>query len=261
MFCQDKYWMEFIDGYNYRINIVGEDSQLIVDSYNRTINAQIKDINENIIVNTDTGSLHGTLYGDINHIDGKIMFDSKSSVLFISSIQNSSADGIHFGDKENIVDLYFNTNKIEINSCLAPINSSSITVNTYNGTISNFENLNHLDKISIISCKGFYNKNFKSALEIGYYVEENLKSSSNSIPTMFFLKTQDGSSVNDVELNNDFKFEDCLTFGRKTLSAPIVKVGSHNDVNQIEAQEGMIIFNNKTKKFQGFTGNEWVNLH
>ena len=64
------------------------------------------------------------------------------------------------------------------------------------------------------------------------------------------------------EINTEHPiFKESLTFGKRTLSAPIVKVGAHNSTDEIKAEKGMIIFNDATGKFQGYTGTEWVNLH
>jgi len=55
-----------------------------------------------------------------------------------------------------------------------------------------------------------------------------------------------------------------LEFNNKgVLTVPVVKAAGTTFTarDSMTAEEGMIIFNKNSKKFQGFTGIEWVDLH
>jgi len=56
--------MNFYDGYNYRLNISGSDSSIIVDSNNNLIRANLVSADDKIIVDINNQSLYGNLYGN-----------------------------------------------------------------------------------------------------------------------------------------------------------------------------------------------------
>ena len=51
--------------------------------------------------------------------------------------------------------------------------------------------------------------------------------------------------------------------GKGVLSVPIFQAKGHTEASktEVETKEGMIIFNTTLKKFQGYDGSAWVNLH
>jgi len=131
--------MEIYEGYNYRINIVGADSSIIVDSNTGLIRGCVADVNENIMVDTFTNTFQGTLVGSVIDKNLNIIVDIDNNTinaLNINSdhIQSNTFQGTLVGsviDKNLniIVDIDNNT----INAL--NINSDHIQSNTFQGTL------------------------------------------------------------------------------------------------------------------------------
>jgi hypothetical protein len=225
--------MNFLDGYDYRINIVGEDSSVIVDSYTGIIKGRIANKNEDIILDPYTATM-------------------RASVL-----ENANEHGIKVGSLQSPASLEFDITNLNINSYIKYTDSSLISLNVHYTEI----NLDSTNLVNILTCKVLHNNKHRKTVEFGVCSDNKLPSSNEPFPSIFFLKTYDGVKENDPVYNDIRDHKESLTFGRNTLSAPIFKVGAHRNVDQLEAEKGMIVFNDKTKKFQGYTGKRWVDLH
>ena len=67
---------DFIPGEGYRLDVLGADDSVLVDSWAGQIKADVVDINGNIQVDTVSGKLYGPIIGDIQDIDGTVLYNS-----------------------------------------------------------------------------------------------------------------------------------------------------------------------------------------
>jgi hypothetical protein len=84
--------MEYYEGASYKINIEGYDSTLILDGYTRTLKATVIDQNDNIMVDHETGTLYGTLVGNIVDTDNNLIFDSERRIIHAEQFKGSIVD-------------------------------------------------------------------------------------------------------------------------------------------------------------------------
>ena len=76
--------MEFIPGDAYRIDIVGADSSIIVDSWTSQIKADIVSVDGTLIVDTGEGKLYGPLEGNLINSSNDLVIDSENAIGNIS---------------------------------------------------------------------------------------------------------------------------------------------------------------------------------
>ena len=338
--------MNFLDGYDYRINIIGSDSTIIVDSNTGLIKGCVADHDENIIVDPFTRTLHGTLVGNVVGYDlsilvdinnksvnansisaeviqgdlvnrnGDTVFDSFHNTItnidfinvdsikskniqgdLVNSYGNTVFDSVHntiknidFIKSKNVqgdlvnhngdtvfryqypdeIDLYASS-ALNIHTVIKDLNDpnglSAISISYYRNDIDNPENLKKGDIAGLFSCKGYFDDDYKDLGAVGFLIDPNADELDNdeSFPSLFVVLPANGKHLpvfDSHEINYSHPvLKECLVFGNDTLSAPIFKVGTHEEHKNIKAQKGMIIFNDTSKKFQGYTGTEWVDLH
>lgn len=82
---------DFIPGEGYRLDVLGADDSVLVDSWAGQIKADVVDINGNIQVDTVGGKIYGPIIGDIHDIDGTVLYDS-SVGKFTVDIQGDILD-------------------------------------------------------------------------------------------------------------------------------------------------------------------------
>lgn len=118
--------MEFIPGDAYRIDIVGADSSIIVDSWTSQIKADIVSVDGTLIVDTGEGKIYGPLDGNIVNSSNDIVIDAENS------IGNISING-------DVVDLHGN---IVVDTQLALVNADvkGNIINSNNELIVDIEN-------------------------------------------------------------------------------------------------------------------------
>lgn len=75
---------DFIPGEAYRLDIVGADENVLVDSWTSQIKASVVARDGTLQVDVDTGRIYGPLVGDIQDIDGTVVFDSISKTITAS---------------------------------------------------------------------------------------------------------------------------------------------------------------------------------
>lgn len=88
---------DFIPGEAYRLDIVGADESLLVDSWTSQIKASVVAKDGTLQVDVDTGKVYGPFIGDIQDLDGTIIFDS------ISKILKADLQGDVYDQNDNIV--------------------------------------------------------------------------------------------------------------------------------------------------------------
>ena len=150
--------MDFFEGYNYRINIVGADSSIIVDSNTGLIRGCIADSDENIIVDTVTKTFRGTLIGNITDSDYNVVFDVDQNEINISNLNSKTIKGNILNSKDEIFyDSFHNTisnidhietDSLETNTFFSESikgnivnNRHEIVYDCFHNTISNIDNI------------------------------------------------------------------------------------------------------------------------
>jgi hypothetical protein len=115
------------------------------------------------------------------------------------------------------------------------------------------------DVIHLTIVEAYNGSGFVKAGSSGFIVDEsaNFTPSSSAAPTNYIISLGDDTPPDEDKSTN-------LIFNHKgVLEVPVLKARplESSDKNDISAEEGMIIFNTSTKKFQGYTGSSWVDLH
>jgi len=72
---------DFIPGEAYRLDIVGADENVLVDSWSSLIKASVVARDGTLQVDVDSGKIYGPLIGDIQDIDGSVIFDSVNKIF------------------------------------------------------------------------------------------------------------------------------------------------------------------------------------
>jgi len=72
---------DFIPGEAYRLDVKAADEKIIVDSWQNKIRADVVSDDGAIQVDVSTGKLYGPLIGNIEDVDGNVIFNSNAQVL------------------------------------------------------------------------------------------------------------------------------------------------------------------------------------
>ena len=86
--------MEIFDGAGYRINIVGADSTVILDSYTRTIMANLTSSEGVLLLDQDLGEFYGDLKGNIRNVYGGKILDIETSHISIETIYGNIVNAL-----------------------------------------------------------------------------------------------------------------------------------------------------------------------
>jgi hypothetical protein len=80
--------MDFIPGDQYRIDVVGADGKLLVDSWSSCIKTDIVSDNDTLMVDTANEKLYGPLVGNLEDISGNIIVDTENSIVTANLMGN-----------------------------------------------------------------------------------------------------------------------------------------------------------------------------
>jgi len=86
--------MSFSEGASYRINIMGEDSSMILDSYTSRVKATIVGADNTVLVDKDTNTILADLSANIVDTDGNVAYNTSTNT-FSGNLQND-VGGIAF---------------------------------------------------------------------------------------------------------------------------------------------------------------------
>jgi hypothetical protein len=255
-----------VPGNNYNINIIADDSALIVNSADATI----------------TGSFFGDIKGSVFGDDSTILIDSVSNIIsngtltFSESTIISINDDIIVGDTNQRNNLFlYNRNStpgIQINAELSGAPGitqlgPAIRLASTKGTFDSPTVLGSGDLLGQLQYAGYVNGGSTGnevtgdLIAIRAVVDDagDLISNFASAKLQFFIADQDNPIDSKIaEFSNNGAF-----------SAPILKTGTYADALARDSaipspQIGMIIFLTSTTKFQGNTDGTtggWVDLN
>jgi len=240
----------FQEGEGAQINIIGQDSTIIVDSQNNTITG------------TFVGDLKGSVFGD----GSSRIIDATNSSFFTTNLTiagnsiNSDNTRVDIGapDNTNALYLFSEANGAFVNQFgltdIIGANSPWVNFNISNGTLATPTALVADDILSGMMLFGHDGSNYSRSVTIGAQVDTGAVVSTGIVPGKFIAVVQ--SSTLGVSQQ--------MTFNSKgVLAAPVMKVGTYADNTARDAfivtpSAGMIILNGST--FQGYNGSAWVTL-
>ena len=235
----------FPDGGNVKINIVGQDSSVIVDSANNTVTGTF--------VGDLTGSVFGA--GSSRIIDGTDSSIHTTNLSISSNSIISDNTRIDIGGPEvadnNSLYLFSQANGTFINQfgltdAIAG-NTPWIQYNISNGTLTVPTAVEADDLLSGMMIFGHDGDDYSRSVTIGAQVDAGATVSTGVVPGKFIVVVQTDTSGNSTQ----------LTFNSKgVLSAPVVQVGTTLPTTPVA---GMIVLDSGV--FKGYTGSAWVALH
>lgn len=227
---------------------------------------------ENITVND---SLYGSLRGNVFNSSGDVVFDFLNNSLHLDSVTTIGNNFLIkvFGDYDQ--ELIYSDSKIGFSSAKSydfnnPITSDFYATFDYDQiTILSNSIVEDKNSAGIIGFYGFTNEtslnsnNTKFFGSLGFIANYN-NGDSDTIPADFIIfNGKDNYNFQDYSTAHDYVKDNCLVFDHKgVLSAPVIRTGVYVDTSGVlNPEKGMIIFNDTTGKFQGYTGSTWVDLH
>jgi hypothetical protein len=240
----------FQEGEGARINIIGQDSTIIVNSGNGTVTG------------TFIGDLTGSVFGDGSSriIDGTntSLHTTNLSIAANSIVSDNSRVDIGSPDTNNSLYLFAPSNGSFVNQygLTDSIGQTQpwVNFNISNGTLTSPTALVADDVLSGMMLFGHDGSNYSRSVTIGAQVDTGAVVSTGIVPGKFIAVVQ--SSTLGVSQQ--------MTFNSKgVLAAPVMKVGTYADNTARDAfivtpSAGMIILNGST--FQGYNGSAWVTL-
>ena len=84
--------MDILDGSNLRVNIVGADSSIILDGFNRTVMANIVSAEGNLLVDYDLGLFLGELKGNVKGAYNSVIIDTLTCHVNANTITGNIVD-------------------------------------------------------------------------------------------------------------------------------------------------------------------------
>ena len=242
-----------IEQQNWKINIVGDDSTIIIDTDTNTVTGNFF----GDLVGTTTGIHSGNVDGDVNGSvfgdDSSLLVDGVNSVLtgnvrtdrFIISNPNQPGDGLNGGVGEVNIDVASNDNRSLLN--LRRKTTDDLTGNTdaiYGTVTFGRDDANGLRTTAIM------------------FGREN---------SIYFGVAPDGvfNAANKFFVWRDYKLGIGLTTPTEALDvngsakmSGFVQFGSltSTERNALTAANGMVIYNTTNNKFEGYQNGGWINL-
>jgi len=239
----------FQEGEGARINIIGQDSTVIVNSENSTVTG------------TFVGDLTGSVFGDGSSriIDGtnSSLHTTHLSISSNSIVSDNTRVDIGSPDTNNSLYLFSQANGAFLNQYGLTDSIGQvqpwINFNISNGTLTEPEPLVADDVLSGMMLFGHDGSNYSRSVTIGAQVDAGATVSTGVVPGKFIVVVQ-------TSVSGESKL---LTFNSQgSLSAPAMQVGVWDTSmgDQRPAVKGTITFNETTGFFEGYNGTAWVTL-
>ena len=239
----------FQEGEGARINIIGQDSTIIVDSENGTLTG------------TFVGDLTGSVFGDGSSriIDGTNSSLHTTSLTIASNTIISDNTRVDIGspDINNALYLFAPANGSFVNQygLTDSIGETQpwVNFNISNGTLTSPTALVADDVLSGMMLFGHDGSNYSRSVTIGAQVDAGATVSTGIVPGKFIAVVQSST----VGVSQQMTFN-----SQGVLSAPAMKVGVWDTSisDDRPAVKGMITFNDTTGLFEGYNGSTWVTL-
>lgn len=243
----------FSVGQNINVNIVGDDSTILV----------------NTSTNTILGTHIGVQRGNVQAADSSVMFDATTKVISAqsitlggsigingTSITNSNVDNVIRFDGASI-DVFSNFGVTQPGISTTGITNGSATTSIVSfygsrGTVLIPTTLTNGDNFSGMIFLGHNGVDHVPGTAMFAAVDGVPNSANPSIPGKFVISVADGT--NDI-----FAANKQMVFGSNgVLTAPIIKPGSYPTGSlPTSPAEGWIVFDSTTKEWKGWNGITW----
>ena len=206
-----------------------------------------------ILQNDYTADFYGKFNGDLYTPEGFPLIKKTDDSLLISDDKIV----IHAGESGTVIVKAKNHFK----HFSVTDNDPKEVIMTYKGDSDNKQAIVPGDIVYHQSVEAFDGAGFKELGNYTFAVDPNKihSTSNNYVPGMFVLSLSNGvNNPNESNAANYFTFD-----GDGVFTSPVINLGSKtfSQRDSMTAKVGMIIFNTNSKKFQGYTGSGWVDLH
>jgi hypothetical protein len=210
-----------------------------------------------VVLNTEgnvKANFYGNLDGSLCRENHQLVSSSDTSLNIMYIDKNISINSGNNGTVTITASNYFKN--IAINN-----NDPKEVIMTYKGTTDNKLALSPGDTVYQQLVEAYDGQGFKELGTTAFAWDDTghaHSASDSSIPGVFTINLSDGTTPIMDDNPNAFIFR-----GNGVFSTPIVKLGSKtfSQRDSLTPEAGTMIFNSSNKKFQGWTGVEWVDLH
>lgn len=213
---------------------------------------------------TDRPSILAEYYGNVF---GEVFAEDRAPILTVNDdqvrLEGGSTGEINIGrNSTETIEIYSDNISFKLQS--NPVNTSNLgqlNMFSFNGDEDNKLPLNPGDHMCVITSHAYDGLAYKIGGGLGFYASTDVTPDPDLeiYPTEFAITLSDGKNLPSAFWDNPTG----LNFnGKGVLSVPVLKSKGFTeaDLTDVEPEEGMIIFNSSTKKFQGYNGTSWVNL-
>mgnify|MGYP000851611143 CR=1 FL=1 len=275
-------------------DIVNQQNEIVYNADQRSLSASLRSINGDLAYDASTNTIMANFSGKIiNSINVSVRNSTSTKTLVdvISETVHARVIGnVISNDGETIVNATRNSVKTKTvktanlrpweydtgltigqnNSDLTLIsgkNGIDIVKQDHSDSLSQRNRINFITDLNAalnerllasIEGTGIHNGELYQGGVLAFGIDKDFKAKGefSSIPSWFGVFVNDGSAPT-------YGIENALTQSlifdhTGILNIPVLKLRGKQPKNP---EEGTIIFNKKLKKFQGYTGDEWVNLH
>ena len=230
-----------------------------------------------IVVLGDNRS-ESALRGHVQHYDGRpiVMADIQGDVNYVADHYGKFKGDLFSNSNKQLITYSEGSGQLSIdsygimsfvaNNALGDIDlaAQSITFNVkgpqtvrgFNGTWSNKTALQPDDCVLQFDAEGFDGNGWRQAGGFGIYVADE-PINNTAYKSYFGVALSDGANGPAANEHKGLIFD-----SNGVLRTPIAKVGSHSYAQRdsMFAEQGMIIFNSSSNKFEGYNGTAWVVL-
>lgn len=253
---------DFGVGQNLNVNVIGDDSTVLVNVSTNTIQGthkgNIKASDDSTAYNASTKTLTASTLA----VGPYLSLAGTSGITGSPPILTTTNPGTNVMIFDGVsLDVQTNTGSTEAGISITGITTGSATTSIMGlygsrGTTTSPTTLNSGDLYSGYIFAGHNGTEYVPGVAMLSQVTGAPNSSNPSIPGKFIIAVADGT--NDIfVVNKQITFDSTGTF-----AAPIMKVGSYDNSGEsaITGAIGMIIYNTTTNKFRGYSNTGWVDL-
>jgi hypothetical protein len=240
-----------VEGTNYRLNIIGDDSTLMVDTSTRQFTGDL------------VGNVNGTLTGSVDgDLVGSVFADDSSTTL-VDSVNGTlgTGDMTLSNDRINseLTDfLYVDAKELVLNTKLdmAGGNWPIVKLQSQRNTYEAPQPVVAADILGNISTSAWTGSNYALGPQI--IVSADAGGTISPGDAEINATTIIGLSSNITAVNGQY----FGVFADGQVYAPSVQVGSYaTGAEPTTPQAGTIVFDSTTSKFKGWDGTQWVDFH
>lgn len=251
-----------VEGSNYRINIVGDDSSIIVNSNNREASFDKTSISSNLTIGDENNFLKKEIF-----IDTQRAFEKNDTVInnnnlgMLTSIRASRGSILNPSIVNNEDILYTLSNlgwdsvKHQLSSVVSFLVDGNASENVVPGRIALFTadtsgviNTNSGVHITSSQRVGIMTSSPEKTLDVNG--DAIIKGDLTAAAFRGSLMADDSTTIID-SISGNITATGVIQFGSFT----------NTERDQLFPQNGSVIYNTTTNKFQGYANNTWIDLH